>query len=222
MGIIAITRDELVLRNLARFAEEQHVDLVNEPSPAALPELHEPPTAVVVDLDVKEALATGEQVRARWPNTLLAGFLSYPNRRLWDAAQAAGFDLVATRGALAAQLRDKLENWQGKSKQRMHICDVADLAGRLGILMRLQDPQIGPVCVYHIGGEVFAAQDVCPHAGARLSEGELQGTVITCPRHGSQFDVRSGERMRGPAELEIKTYRVETDGGQVWLIKDEG
>jgi nitrite reductase/ring-hydroxylating ferredoxin subunit len=55
-----------------------------------------------------------------------------------------------------------------------------------------------------------------------LSEGELQGTVITCPRHGSQFDVRTGERLRGPAEREIKTYRVETDGGQVFIVKDEG
>lgn len=220
--IVAITRDELVLRNLARFVEQQRLDLVSAPSLAALPEQPESPTAVVVDLDVKEALATGAQVRAQWANTLLAGFLSYPNRKLWDAAQAAGFDLVATRGALIAQLRDKLANWQGKSEQRLHICDVADLAGRLGILMRLQDPQIGPVCVYHIGGEVFAAQDVCPHAGARLSEGNLQGAVITCPRHGSQFDVRTGERLRGPAELQIKTYRVETDGGQVWLIKDEG
>jgi nitrite reductase/ring-hydroxylating ferredoxin subunit len=221
LGIVAITRDELVLRNLARFAAEQQ-DLVSAPSLAALPEQLGDPMAVVVDLDAKEALATGEQVRARWPNTFLAGFLSYPNRKLWDAAQAAGFDLVATRGALVAQLQDKLKNWRGKSKQRMHICDVADLAGRLGAVMRLEDPHAGPVCVYHIGGEVFAAQDVCPHAGARLSEGELQGAVITCPRHGSQFDVRTGERLRGPAELVIKTYRVETDGGQVFLIKDEG
>jgi nitrite reductase/ring-hydroxylating ferredoxin subunit len=222
LGIVAITRDELVLRNLARFAEEQHRDLKSAALLAALPEQSESPMAVVVDLDVKEALATGAQVRARWPNTLLAGFLSYPNRKLWEAAQSAGFDLVATRGALVAQLQDKLKSWQGKSKLRINICDVADLAGRLGIVMRLQDTEIGPVCVYHIGADVLAVQDVCPHAGARLSEGELQGAVITCPRHGSQFDVRTGERLRGPAELEIKTYRVETDGGQVFLIKDEG
>ncbi len=208
-----------MLRNLGRFADEQQSQLVSASSLDALPEQPESPAAIVVDLDVKDALATGEQVRARWQNALLAGFLSYPNRALWDAAQAAGFDLVVTRGALVGQLRDKLEHWEGKSRQRMQVCDVADLAGRLGAFMRLEDANTGPVCLYHIAGQVYAVQDVCPHAGARLSEGELLGTVITCPRHGSQFDVRTGARVRGPAELEIKTYRVETEGGQVFIVK---
>ena len=65
---------------------------------------------------------------------------------------------------------------------------------------------------------MYAAQDVCPHAGARLSEGALEGTIITCALHGSQFDVRTGERLRGPADVEIKTYRVEIQGTQVFLV----
>jgi nitrite reductase/ring-hydroxylating ferredoxin subunit len=95
---------------------------------------------------------------------------------------------------------------------------MADLAGRLGVVARLADLPVGPVAVYHFSGKVHAAGDVCPHAGARLSEGALEGTVVTCPLHGSQFDVCTGERLRGPADAEIKTYRVDIEGGQVFLI----
>jgi nitrite reductase/ring-hydroxylating ferredoxin subunit len=95
---------------------------------------------------------------------------------------------------------------------------MADLAGRLGVVARLADLPVGPVAVYHFSGRVSAAGDVCPHAGARLSEGALEGTVVTCPLHGSQFDVCTGERLRGPADVEIKTYRVDIEGGQVFLI----
>ena len=211
--IVAITEDVFVLRNLARIG-----DTVSAKSLATLPQLAEPPVAVVIDLDVKNAVALAAQVKARWANALVAGFLSYPNRKLWESAEAAGFDLVATRGALAAQLQDKLKGWEGRSKQRVRVCDVADLAGRLGVIARLSDLPMGPIAVYHVSGEVFAVQDVCPHAGARLSEGELAGAVITCPRHGSQFDVRSGERVRGPADLGIETYRVEMESGQVFLV----
>ena len=213
--ILAITEDALVLRNLARIG-----DTVSAKSFAALPEMGETPVAVVIDLDVKDAVELAAQVKARWANALIAGFLSYPHRKLWESAEAAGFDLVATRGALAAQLQDKLKDWEGRSKQRVRVCDVADLAGRLGVIARLSDLPMGPIAVYHVSGEVFAVQDVCPHAGARLSEGELAGAVITCPRHGSQFDVRTVERVRGPADLEIETYRVEVDAGQVFLIME--
>ena len=221
--LIAITEDGLVLRNLARVAEARGENVLSAKSLAALPEIDAPPSTVIVDLDVKDAVSLAAQVKAQWANALVAGFLSYPNRKLWEAAEAAGFDLVATRGALSAQLQARLEDWKGRSKQRVRVCDAADLAGRLGVIARLSDLPIGPVAVYHVGGKVCAVQDVCPHAGARLSEGELSGAVITCPKHGSQFDVRSGERVRGPADLGITTYRVEIDGGQVFLvIKDEG
>ncbi len=214
--ILAVTQDALVLRNLARVAE-----IISAKSLGELPPHLEPPAAIVLDLDVKDALDAAAQVKAQWKNALLAGFLSYPDRKLWEAAEAAGFDLIATRGAIAAQLQAKLKDWTGRSQRRVRICDVADLAGRLGVIARLDDLPMGPVAIYHIGGEVFAVQDTCPHAGARLSHGELTGAVVTCPGHGSQFDVTSGEPRRGPAEIPLRTYPIEIEGGQVFLVKDE-
>jgi 3-phenylpropionate/trans-cinnamate dioxygenase ferredoxin subunit len=44
-----------------------------------------------------------------------------------------------------------------------------------------------------IGDTYYAADNRCPHMGARLSKGKLEGFVVTCPRHGSQFDLRDGQ-----------------------------
>jgi nitrite reductase/ring-hydroxylating ferredoxin subunit len=62
---------------------------------------------------------------------------------------------------------------------------------------------------------------MCPHAGATLSEGEVEGSIVTCPRHGSQFDVCTGERVRGPADEGLRTMRVVEEDGFVHLLTDE-
>jgi len=46
------------------------------------------------------------------------------------------------------------------------------------------------------GDHYYAADNHCPHMGARLSRGSLQGTIVTCPRHGSQFDLNGGQVLR--------------------------
>lgn len=68
------------------------------------------------------------------------------------------------------------------------------------------------VAVYNLGGTFYATQHDCTHEGGPLSEGDLQGTVITCPWHGSRFDVTSGKLVRGPAQRPLKTFRVSVEG----------
>ena len=46
------------------------------------------------------------------------------------------------------------------------------------------------------GDRYYAADNRCPHMGATLSEGNLEGVVVTCPRHGSQFDLSNGSVVR--------------------------
>lgn len=216
--IVAITDDPVVLRGIERVGETLGAALDCFASLAAAT-FDDAPSAIVLDAEVARARETVGELKSRWPQTLVAGFVSNPSRTLWEQAEAAGFDLVASRGALAAQLQKKLKDWQAApGKRQVRVCDLADLAGRLGVVARLGDLPVGPVAVYHFSGKVYAAADVCPHAGARLSEGALEGIVITCPLHGSQFDVRTGDRLRGPADVDIKTYRVEIEGTQVFLV----
>ena len=49
------------------------------------------------------------------------------------------------------------------------------------------------------GGEVCAIANTCTHRGGPLNEGERDRDIVTCPWHGSQFDLCSGEVLRGPA-----------------------
>jgi len=144
--------------------------------------------------------------------------VSTPRRELWRQAEEAGCDLVANRGALAAQLVRKLPPPGRPRRQRLQLAEAADLPGRIGVVVRLADTPVGPVALYRVKGELCAVGDVCPHAKATLSNGELEGPVITCPGHGSRFDVRTGERLRGPADVEIRTFPVVEEGGLVYLL----
>jgi 3-phenylpropionate/trans-cinnamate dioxygenase ferredoxin subunit len=50
--------------------------------------------------------------------------------------------------------------------------------------------------IANIGGTYYAADAFCPHLHGHLWEGTLEGTVLTCPRHGSQFDLTDGRNLR--------------------------
>jgi 3-phenylpropionate/trans-cinnamate dioxygenase ferredoxin component len=74
------------------------------------------------------------------------------------------------------------------------------------------------VCLVRLeSGEVFGIADTCPHEGASLSEGFLEGTAVECPWHSSLFDVRTGELLGPPASESIQTFPVVIDEGEVWV-----
>lgn len=66
--------------------------------------------------------------------------------------------------------------------------------------------------VFNIEGGFCATQAMCSHRQGPLSEGSLDGTTVTCPLHGAQFNVWTGAVLRGPAKDPLKTYRVTVDG----------
>jgi 3-phenylpropionate/trans-cinnamate dioxygenase ferredoxin subunit len=73
------------------------------------------------------------------------------------------------------------------------------------------------VLIAHCGDSFYAVSDVCTHMGGDLSSGVLEGTVVTCPRHGSSFDVRTGANMSGPRTSatrppDLRSYQVFIEG----------
>lgn len=200
--------DPLVAGRLARLGIE--LDLEWRDGATAID-----PVVVVIDLGPAEALAAIGQVHEAWPRALVAGYLALPDSERWVAAQRAGADLVANRGALGSRLRTLLQ--AGDGRRLFPLMDRVDIAGRLGLVARIDTDPVGPVAVYQVDGEVHVLADRCPHAGAALSEGELDHRIVTCPRHGSQFDVCTGERVRGPADSELRRFRVVNEGGQLCI-----
>jgi nitrite reductase/ring-hydroxylating ferredoxin subunit len=52
------------------------------------------------------------------------------------------------------------------------------------------------ILLARVGGNYYAANSRCPHMGGKLAQGKLEGTVVTCPLHGSQFDLADGHVVR--------------------------
>lgn len=77
------------------------------------------------------------------------------------------------------------------------------------------------IALFNVGGTFHAIANACTHVGGPLGEGTLDGTTVTCPWHGSQFDVTSGQVRKGPARRPVATYPVRVEGSDVFVeVKD--
>jgi naphthalene 1,2-dioxygenase ferredoxin component len=71
------------------------------------------------------------------------------------------------------------------------------------------------IALYDVEGSVFATDNICTHAYARLSDGWLDGELIECPLHAARFDVRTGKVLDPPATEDLKTYPVRVVDGEI-------
>ena len=75
-----------------------------------------------------------------------------------------------------------------------------------------------------VNGKYYAIADKCPHMGGSLSEGTLEDGIITCPKHGSKFDVKTGKKV-GDAKLlflkikvkDSRSFRVKVEGETLYV-----
>ena len=71
------------------------------------------------------------------------------------------------------------------------------------------------VALFNANGSFYAIDDTCPHRGGPLSEGELEGNVVTCPWHGARFDVTTGSHLTPPAPRDVTVYKVQVIGNEI-------
>lgn len=86
-------------------------------------------------------------------------------------------------------------------------------------LVQYDDYRIG---VFNCAGELFAIEDRCTHDDGPLCQGLWDGEqcTIACPRHGANFDLRSGRALSLPAYLPARTFPVRVLGGLVSVEVD--
>ncbi len=72
------------------------------------------------------------------------------------------------------------------------------------------------VALFNVDGNIHALDGVCPHAGGPLGEGKLEGNVVTCPWHGWQVDVETGQHCLN-ANLSHQRYNVEIKDDDVFI-----
>ena len=70
------------------------------------------------------------------------------------------------------------------------------------------------VALFNVEGNFYALDGICPHAGGPLGEGDLRGHVVTCPWHGWQFDVTTGQNSLNP-RLEHTKFPVKIEGNEI-------
>jgi nitrite reductase/ring-hydroxylating ferredoxin subunit len=71
------------------------------------------------------------------------------------------------------------------------------------------------IAIARVGGAFYAFGDTCTHQGCSLAEGDMEGTTVTCPCHGSQFEVTTGDVLRGPAREPVRSYPVRLESGML-------
>ena len=71
------------------------------------------------------------------------------------------------------------------------------------------------VILFQVGEEYFCLDDVCTHDGGTLSDGEIEGCEIACPRHGAKFDVRDGKALCMPATQPTASHEIKVDGDDI-------
>jgi nitrite reductase/ring-hydroxylating ferredoxin subunit len=74
------------------------------------------------------------------------------------------------------------------------------------------------ILLCHTSAGVYAVDNLCTHAAARLCEGKLKGHRILCPLHGAAFDVRDGSALTRPASVALATYPVRVDESGISLL----
>ena len=68
--------------------------------------------------------------------------------------------------------------------------------------------------LFNVDGEISVIDGICPHQGGPLADGVLEGTKVTCPWHGWEFDIRTGKTPLGP-KIKQAVYEVKIEGADV-------
>ena len=71
------------------------------------------------------------------------------------------------------------------------------------------------IVIFNIADQLFAIGDICTHDDGPLGDGDLDGYNIVCPRHGAEFDVKTGKAVQMPAVVDIPAYPVKVVDGMI-------
>jgi len=103
------------------------------------------------------------------------------------------------------------------------VCKVDDLAPGETLKVDLDDQngrEVEVAVVRDEDGEYHAISDICSHGQVSLSDGEVEGCLIECWLHGSQFDLRTGQPLQLPATRPVPVYTLSIEGDNVFVDVD--
>ena len=105
------------------------------------------------------------------------------------------------------------------SRTFVDICTITDLPPGAKRVVEWEDLEIG---IVNCNGEVLAIEDRCSHDDGDLMEGDVdeENCTVECPRHGSEFDLRTGKPLNLPAYVPVDTFAVSVEDGMIRVEVD--
>ena len=98
---------------------------------------------------------------------------------------------------------------------RVKVCQLGDVVDDEIRAFRVHGVT-WPVIVTRVDGELFACPGVCPHEDVALAGGDLHGTVITCPGHSYELDMKTGQCIHDRT-LTLRRYKTTIVGHELWV-----
>ncbi len=94
------------------------------------------------------------------------------------------------------------------------VADVEDVLPGTGKVVKAGNTTLA---LFNLGGVFHAIDNRCTHVGGPLGEGKVEGNVVTCPWHGSRFDIATGAVLGPPARGPVASYPVKLEGRGVFV-----
>lgn len=104
-----------------------------------------------------------------------------------------------------------MSNWKA-------VCQLADIPAQ-GARVLKREGKVDIAIFRTLDDQLFALHDKCPHKGGPLSQGLVHGKRVSCPLHGWNFELDSGQAV-APDSGSSETFAVKVDNGSVWLVLD--
>ena len=96
----------------------------------------------------------------------------------------------------------------------VRITGIEDVKPGQGIVAEVNGQTLA---IFNVDGTFHAIDNTCKHRGGPLGEGDLEGEVVTCPWHGWQFNVATGECVKNPT-AKVEVYQVKVEGNDVKVL----
>lgn len=113
----------------------------------------------------------------------------------------------------------KNSNAEHESVRKLSFVKVAETSEIPSGKMKMVKIEDKEVLIANVNGNYYAIANRCTHKNGDLSKGSLDSNIVTCPLHGSRFDVTTGKAVSGP---KIAFFRAKTNDESSFEVKIEG
>jgi nitrite reductase (NADH) small subunit len=96
----------------------------------------------------------------------------------------------------------------------IRVTGTGDVKAGQGIVAEVNGKTLA---IFNVDGNYYAIDNTCIHRGGPLGEGDVEGQVVTCPWHGWQYNVTTGQCVNNPSG-KVETYQVKVEGSDVKVL----